>query len=260
MTKHAIIPDVQAKDGCDTNYLYTVGSYLVEKKPDVWVCLGDFADMPSLSMYDIGKKQFEGRRYRKDLDYAQDAMRKLMSPLLKFNEKARRNKEKQYHPRLVLTLGNHENRIIRVIESDPKLDGTMCISDLGFEAFGWEVYPYLEVVEIDGVCYSHYFTSGVLGRPVTSARALVQKKHTSCVMGHVQNMEIHTEYKGNGKRITGLFAGTCYTHNEDYLGQQGNNYFRGIHMLYDVKDGEFNCHSLTLDYLLEREAKKRGLL
>ena len=247
--KHLVIPDVQAKTGCSIDYLDAVGKYIVEKKPDVVVCLGDFADLPSLSMYDVGKKQFEGRRYKLDVEYAKGAMQVLLNPLWKYNYRAIKNKEKQYHPKLIMTLGNHENRINRVVESDPKFDGTISVSDLGYEQSGWEVFPYLEVATIDGICYSHYFSSGVLGRPVTSARALVQKKHVSCVMGHVQTMEIHTDYKGNGQRITGLFAGTCYEHNEDYLGAQGNNYFRGIHMLYDVIDGEFNCHSLTLEYL-----------
>ena len=43
--KHCVIPDVQAKDGCDISYLADVGKYIVEKKPDVIVCLGDFADI-----------------------------------------------------------------------------------------------------------------------------------------------------------------------------------------------------------------------
>ena len=213
------------------------------------MCLGDFADMPSLSSYDVGKKQFEGRRYHLDIAHAREAMKCLLGPLKEYNVKAKKNKEKLYKPKLVMTLGNHENRINRVIESDPKFDGTISVDDLGYGTYGWEVYPYLDVVDIDGICYSHYFTSGVMGRVVTSARALVQKKHVSCVMGHVQTMEIHVDYKGNGQRITGLFAGTCYEHNEEYLGAQGNNYFRGIHMLYDVNAGEFNCHSLTLEYL-----------
>ena len=49
MTKHFILPDCQVKPGVDTNYLEHIGKYLVEKKPDVIVCIGDFADMPSLS-------------------------------------------------------------------------------------------------------------------------------------------------------------------------------------------------------------------
>lgn len=254
--KHLVIPDVQIKPGVDNSYLEVVGKYIVEKKPDVIICIGDFADMPSLSSYDVGKKSFEGRRYRDDIEAAKAGMRRLLEPIREFNKSAQANKKKVYRPRMVLTLGNHEERINRVCEYDAKLDGTIAISDLEYERFGWEVHPFLDVVLIDGVAYSHYFTTGVLGRPALSARNLVLKKHMSCVQGHNQKMEIYNEYRADGKMLTGLFAGCCYLHDEDYLGPQGNNYFRGIHMLYDVQDGQFHCHSITLNYLLNR-AKRR---
>ena len=66
MTRHCIIPDIQAKYGEDFTFLTHIGKYLVEKKPDVVVQLGDFSDMESLSSYDQGKKSFEGKRYTKD--------------------------------------------------------------------------------------------------------------------------------------------------------------------------------------------------
>ena len=261
MVKHLVIPDVQIKPEHKTEWLRAIGSYIVEKKPDKIICLGDFGDMPSLSSYDFGKKSFEGRRYRADIEAVHAGMQHLMNPIYEYNEQALRNKKKRYNPSKVLLLGNHEHRIERVVENDPKLEGTISIGDLGYEKHGWEVYPYLEVVIIDGIAYSHVFTTGVMGRPVTSARALVTKKHMSCVQGHNQKMEIYNEYKADGSLITGLFAGCCYLHDEQYLGPQGNNYFRGIHMLYDVKDGNFHCHSITLDYLLERHKRRlsRGL-
>ena len=109
--KHAVIPDVQSKSGVDFKYLTKIGTYLVEKKPEKWICLGDFADMPSLSSYDVGKKAFEGRRYTKDIEASKDAMDALLTPLWEFNAKAKRNKEKQYNPDMTMLLGNHENRI-----------------------------------------------------------------------------------------------------------------------------------------------------
>lgn len=253
MTTIAVIPDVQAKHGQDFTFLSHVGQYLVEKKPDVIVQIGDFADMESLSSYDQGKKSFEGRRYVKDVQAAKSAMDMLLQPLRTYNEKAKRNKEKTYKPRLVLTLGNHEQRILRAINDDPKLEGLIKYDDLPYSA--WEVHDYLDVVEINGICFSHYFTTGVMGRPVTSAKALLMKKHQSCIMGHVQKMEIATEYKADGTMITGLFAGCCYEHDEEYLGKQGNHHFRGIHMLYDVNNGEFHTHSITLKYLKEKYEK-----
>src|SRR3990167_10888236 len=113
--KHLIIPDCQVKPGVDLSYLGWIGHYICDKQPDVIVHLGDFADMPSLSSYDVGKKSFEGRRYADDIEAAKDAMCAFLSPLWDFNAKAKKNKEKQYHPRMVLTLGNHENRIHRAV-------------------------------------------------------------------------------------------------------------------------------------------------
>lgn len=253
--KHFVIPDVQIKPEYQKSFLLAIGLYILEKKPDVIICLGDFADMPSLSSYDVGKKSFEGRRYINDIAAAKEAMHVLLDPIIDHNKRAKANKKRVYTPRLILTLGNHEDRINRVVEYDPKLEGTISIQDLGYEKFGWEVYPYKEVVLVDGIAYSHVFVTGVMGRPVTSARALVTKKHMSCVQGHNQKMEIYNEYRADGKMLTGLFAGCCYLHDEEYLGPQGNNYFRGVHMLYDVHDGEFHTHSITLDYLINRYKK-----
>jgi hypothetical protein len=247
---HCVIPDVQAKAGNSFKFLKQVGHYIAEKKPDVIVNIGDFADMPSLSSYDKGKKSFEGRSYTQDIGAAADAMRALLTPIREERLRLKVNKQKQWNPRMVLTLGNHEERINRAIEEDRKLDGLISIEDLPYRE--WEVYPYLEIVNIDGINYSHFFTSGVMNRPCTSARQLLTKKHQSCVQGHIQTMDIATDYRADGTTITGLFAGCCYEHDETYLTKQGNNYFRGIHMLYEVNDGQFYHHAISLKYLKEK--------
>lgn len=252
MTKHLVLPDVQAKPGVDFTYLNKLGRYIVAKQPDKIICLGDFADMPSLSSYDVGKKSFEGRRYVNDIAASKDAMAALMFPLYDYNEKAKRNKERQYKPELHLVLGNHENRINRAIDSDPKLDGVLAVSDLQYEEFGWKVYPFLDVVVIDGIAYSHYFTSGLLGRPVTSAAACLSKKHQSCIQGHQQGLQIHTGFRADGKKLTSIIAGSCYEHDEDYMSFQGNNHWRGFMVLHDVNDGEFDLMPVSLKYLNQK--------
>jgi len=221
MTVHAIIPDCQVKDGVDLSYLTWVGKYLVEKQPDVIVQIGDFADMPSLSSYDVGKKSFEGRRYKTDIEVTNKAMQMLLAPIKEYNERARRNKDRQYRPRMVLTLGNHEERISRAIEGDPKLDGTISLSDLKYEH-------------------------------LASAAALLAKKHMSAVMGHVQNRQIAYSNRADGSQITGLFSGCCYLHDEDYLGSQGNKYWRGIWMLHEVNNGSFDEMPVSLNYLRKK--------
>lgn len=249
MSKHLVIPDCQVKPGHSVEYLSWIGQYAAEKKPDVIVCIGDFADMPSLSSYDIGKKSFEGRTYTADVKAARKGMRALIKPIHDEQEKLKANHRPRWNPKLVLTLGNHEERIERAIEYDRKLDGLIGIKDLGYEAFGWEVHPFLEVVVIDGVAYSHYFTSGVMGRPVISAQMLITKKHMSCFAGHQQGRQIAYGRRADGKEMTAIIAGSCYEHNEGYMGPQGNEHWRGFYMLHEVNDGSFDEMAVSLDYL-----------
>jgi hypothetical protein len=247
--KHCVIPDVQVKPGQDFTFLTKIGRYIVEKQPDVIVQIGDFADMPSLSSYDVGKKAFEGRTYKADVEAVVEAMSALLAPLVGYNERQRKNGKKQYNPRMVLTLGNHENRIDRAVNLDRKLEGILEVGDLQYAEYGWEVHPFLDVVVIDGVAYSHYFVTGVLGRPCSSAASQLNKKHMSCVAGHQQGLQIATAGRADGKQITSVIAGSCYEHNEDYMGPQGNKHWRGILMLHDVNDGQFDLMPVSLDYL-----------
>jgi hypothetical protein len=255
MSSHVIIPDCQIRAGDDTGYLTAMGRYLVKKQPDVIVCIGDFADMPSLSSYDVGKKSFEGRRYILDIEAAKQAMKALLEPINTFNDRAKKNKEKQYKPRMVMCLGNHENRINRAVNDDPKLDGVLSIKDLQYEEFGWEVHDFLKVVIIDGIAYSHYFVTGVAGRPASSAAAQLNKKHQTCVAGHQQGLQIATGYKADGGLITSIIAGSFYEHDEDYLGPQGNKHWRGFLVLHDVHDGECDLMPVSMKFLKERYGK-----
>jgi hypothetical protein len=253
--KHFVIPDTQLRDGDDVSFLEKTGKYIVEKQPDVLVCLGDFADMSSLSSYDVGKKSFEGKRYVKDIAIAKKGMEALLAPIDAFNAQQKKNGKKQYKPRKVMLYGNHEYRIVRAVNDDPKLDGVLSLSDLGYAEFGWETYPFLETIVIDGVAYSHYFVTGVAGRPAGTASAQLAKKHMSCVAGHQQGLQIATAYRADGALITSIIAGSFYEHDEDYLGPQQNNHWRGCLMLHDVQDGQFDVMPVSLRYLNKRKYK-----
>jgi hypothetical protein len=250
MTKrHLIIPDVQHRPGDDTRFLQAIGNYIIDIRPDVVLQIGDFADMPSLSSYDVGKKSFEGRRYRADVESTREAMGELLKPLHDFNRKAKAGHRERYNPRMVLTLGNHEERIIRAVNGDPKLEGTIGIEDLRYREFGWEVYDFLQPVVVDGVAYCHYFVTGTAGRPCSTAQVQLTKKHMSCIAGHQQGLQIATGYRADGTRLTSVIAGSCYEHNEDYLGPQGNKHWRGVLVLHEVQDGEFDLMPVSLNYL-----------
>lgn len=250
--KILFIPDSQVRPGDDLGFLRRIGHYIVDKKPDVIVHAGDFADMCSLSSYDKGKKSFEGRRYKADIKAAHAGMEALLGPIREYNEMRLRNKKALYRPRMVLTMGNHEERILRAIENEPMLDGTIGLEDLRYAEYGWEVHDFLQVVVIEGIAFSHYFTTGAMGRPASSAQAMLNKKHMSCIAGHQQGLSSASAYRADGRRMTTIIAGSCYEHKEAYLGFQGNQHWHGVVMLHNVCDGEFDPMYVPLHYILDK--------
>lgn len=243
--KIAVITDAQVKAGVPISHLAACGRYLAEIRPDVILCIGDFADMPSLSTYEApGSLASEGARYAADIAAVKAGMAAFLAPI---------RAVKGWKPKLILCLGNHEDRITRAINSDPRrLKGVISLADLGYEEAGWTVYPFLQPVIIGGVCFNHYFPSGVLGRPITTARALLHKMHMSCFAGHLQGRDIAYSRRADGKALTAIISGSFYQHDEDYLSPLANRHWRGMVVLNQVKDGEFDEMCISVDYLLRK--------
>lgn len=243
--RHLIIPDVQAKPGVPLDHLTWAGNYIAEKKPEVIVCLGDFADMPSLSSYDRGTASAENRRYKADVEACHQAMEMLMEPIVK---------AKDYKPRLVLTLGNHEDRITRYGDANPALHEFVSIKDLGYEAWGWEVHPYREVVKIDGIAYSHYFYNQNTGKPLAGQNLDTRLKTIgmSFTMGHQQGLKTAIRELADGTRQRGLVAGSFYQHNEEYRGPQASFEWRGLIMKHEVNDGDYDLMEVSMNFLKRR--------
>ena len=246
--KHLLIPDVQAKEGVPMEHLGWLGQFIVDEQPDVIVCIGDFADMPSLSSYDKGKKSFEGRRYKKDIAAAKLAMDTLLAPLREYNSHMKAVKQKQYKPRMVLTLGNHEERIVRAVECQAELEGMLGYHDLPYE--DWEVIDYLKPIVIDQVMYVHYLANPMTGKPYSGSvlNQLAKVQHSFCV-GHKQTLEYQTYFSPLGRQTTGIIAGAFYQHNEEYKGHQGNAHWRGVVVLHDVHEGSFDPMFVSIDHL-----------
>ena len=256
MTTHIVIPDCQIRPGDNLNYLYRIGMYIAEVKPDVIVNLGDFADMPSLSSYDIGKKSFEGRCYTDDVNIVVKAMAVLMFPILREQSRLINNKKKRWNPLFVLTLGNHEDRINRAIDNDRKLEGLISVDDLEYDKY-WKVINFLEPIVIDGICYCHYMTPGKKNIAISTARTLITKRHMSCIVGHQQGRDVAYDKRADGKRITSIIAGSCYEHDEYYMSPQDNKHWRGIIRLSEVSDGEFDEMFISLNYLKKKYENKQ---
>lgn len=249
-----VIPDCQIKPGVPTEHLDWAGKAICDYRPDVVVNIGDFADMPSLSTHDkVGSKYFEGKRYKDDIKVAKEGMVKLLKPLRELQKSQKDSKHKIYKPRMVLTLGNHENRINRAVDNNPMLDGVIGVSDLGYEK-DWEVHPFLHPVFINGVGFCHYFPVGIMGRPASSANVLVNKLHQSCIAGHQQGKQVAYGKRADGTPICGIIAGSYYLHNEDYMDTMTNAHWRGLVILNEVENGSFDEMFLSMNYLKKKYA------
>lgn len=254
--KILIIPDCQVKEGVPLEHLTWAGKAICDYRPDVVVNIGDFADMPSLSTHDVkGSKYFEGLRYKKDVEVVKKAMQQLLAPLRELQKTQKESKHKVYRPRMVLTLGNHENRIVRAVNNSPQLEGLIQVEDLSYDK-DWEVHEFLKPVFIAGVGFSHYWPVGAMGRPAASPAAIISKLHMSCVAGHQQGKQLAYGKRADGKPICAIIAGSYYMHDEDYMDSLSNRHWRGLVVLNDVKDGHFDEMMLSIEYLERKYGNK----
>ena len=247
---HLVIPDVQLKSGVSVRHLHALANLIKKRKPTVIVIIGDWFDMPSLSSYDKGKKKAEGTRYCKDIQAGNKGLHIINSAI-----NSAKKRDKKYKPRLVFCIGNHEERIMRHIEANPELDGQIGYHD--FDLDGWELYDYLELVEIDGIHYTNYLANPYTGKPI--AGTIMNKlKHAgfSFTVGHIQLLDYGEKYLNNGKVIKGLVAGAFYLHEEDYKGPQGKNHWRGVVWKNNVKNGNYDLEVLRMDTLLKTWGNK----
>lgn len=252
---HVVIPDTQAKYGVPTAHLGWVGRYIAEKfggRENVKVIhLGDHWDMPSLSSYDRkGGRLMEGRRFTTDIEYGNRAWEILQRPIL---DRVYRGDD--WQPELHYFHGNHEARITRAVEQDAQLEGLISLDQLAVNAEGiWQAHDFLRPVKLDGVTYAHYFANPNTGRPYSGQNVETRLKTVgySFSMGHQQGLKVGIRDLTNGERQRGLVAGSCYLHDEDYAGPQGNHVWRGILVCYNTRRGDYDLKEVSLDSLCRR--------
>lgn len=252
-----IIGDAHAKPGVSNRRFDWLGRYIADERPDVVVSIGDWFDMPSLCSYDEGKACFEGRRYKADIAAGVDALARVDRCIRKVNHK--RAIARRYKPRLMMVMGNHdEARVKRAVQDDAKLEGLISTDDFQLARFGWESTPFLETLTVGGIAFAHYFTSGIMGRPVggeSPALSLIRKKFSSTCQGHSHLFEMAHRHDPRWNRVWGIICG-CYLdpdQHEEYAGQANNMWSRGLLTLRNVHDGDFESFEWTgMDALQRR--------
>lgn len=288
LRKHGVLPDTQAKPGVPLQHMAWAGDYFAEKKPDVIIHVGDHWDMASLSSYDKGTMAAEGRHYWDDIQAGNQAMDLFMAPIRREQKRMLRaltgkkwkswtvrsrhyidrclevgrvlpNVPTELVPylwavRLVFCIGNHEQRIMRHVNSNPELHGTLGYHDFNLEEHGWEVHDFLKPVVIDGVSYQHYVPHPNTGKPWGGAAerrlTAIGFSHTA---GHEQGKKSAERYLQDGKTVhRNLIVGSYYLHDEEYKGKMGNHHWRGIILKHEVAGGSYDLMEVSMSYLSRR--------
>ena len=245
---HFIIPDTQIEPGDPTDMMRWAGQYLVDHfgaHPHVRVIhLGDHAAMRSLSHHN-SNQEAEGLLYMDDVNAANDAWHEFNNPIAL-------EEAKGWSIKKIMCLGNHEEQITRYVGENPRLRGTMSTDDLAYAETGWDVVPFLEVIKVDGIYYTHYFVNNANGRAVSGmTETRIKSIGVPFVQGHQQGLKTGMVETVAGRR-RGIVAGSCYLKSEGYRGPQAAGEWRGVLALHQVRDGDYDLMEVSLSYLCQK--------
>ncbi len=217
---------------------------IIDEQPDIVVHGGDGADMPSLASYDKGKRSFVGRSYAKDVNSFLDGQERMWYPV---------KKRKKKMPKRVYLIGNHEQRIDRVLDLSPELIGTVGYENLCLKDYYDEVVPYEGntpgIIDIEGIAFSHFFVSGVMGRSISGehqAHSMLSKNFKSCVQGHTHTWSNDMRTTVDGKQIQAVVAGCYQDYDAEWAGTVNRLWWRGCVILDNVEDGVFDLRQISL--------------
>lgn len=248
-----ILPDQHAEPGFDNERADWGAKFIIDRRPDIVINIGDAADMNSLSSYDKGKRSYQGKNYAKDIEIHQDFQDRLWSPVKKTKKKM---------PDRYFFIGNHEQRIDRALDLSPELDGTISYKDLMLDENYNEVIPYEGdtpgVKIIEGIAVAHYFTSGVMGNAIGGehqAYSLLSKNYQSCIQGHTHTLDFSARTNAKGEKIYGLVCGVYQTHESPWAGKRNDMWWRGLVYLHNVENGQFDPEFISLDSLKQEYGK-----
>lgn len=253
MTTAIVFTCSHARPDTDNNRFLWLGELIYDIKPDMVIDLGDGADMQSLNSFDDKyPKQVVRQSYEADIKSYLDAQEKLRHRFVK-------NKKKL--PTWVGFEGNHEHRIKRAVEYEPRLAGKdygISFGHLQTSDFFDEYHEYKHsapsIADYDGVSYAHYFSSGSYGKPFSGlhhAYSLIQSRHHSSTCGHSHKRSVYFNDASHPRPVIGLVAGCYKEHPDDWAGQSNNEWWSGVIIKRNISNGVYDPEFVSLQRLKE---------
>ena len=218
-----------------------LGKLIHDVRPDFVFDLGDGADMKSLNSYDTRYPQaIVSQSYEKDIDTYNESQDMIRQPY-------RISKRKR--PAWIGMEGNHENRIKKAIQLDPRLEGSkygVSFSHLQTDYWFSDYHEYVNsapaIADYDGVSYAHYFSSGNFGTATSGthhAYTLLQNRNCSSVCGHSHKRSVYFKDSAHPTGIIGVVAGCYKGADEGWAGQANRDWWKGAVVFRNIDNGLF---------------------
>jgi hypothetical protein len=228
-----------------------LGGLIYDIKPDYCVDLGDGADMKSLNMYDKAKpKSVVAQNYAGDIESYNESQ-----SLLRY----RFSKQRRKRPKWYGFEGNHETRIKTAISYDPRLEGEKYgLSFKHLDTGKWfdEYHEYTNgapaIHNYDGVDYAHFVGAGNFGRAISGvhhAFGLLQKRYSSCSVGHSHKRDMYFKDDVGREGAIGAVVGCYKGAPESWAGQANKEWWKGVLIKRNIQDGLYEPQWVSINTL-----------
>ena len=174
----------------------TVLTHIVEdilsRLPDYVVCCGDIGTFDS---HNRKSELFKISEVEAEKDSVKDVMCEyFFKPIQDYNDRRKAMKMKMYKPTMVFCLGNHDKYEHKWMKQFLEAVGERMRMD-------FIVADHKEIVEIDGVFFSHTFDKGISGIAHSTCEGLLKDLHRTCIQGHRHVREVAEDRTLNGEKI-----------------------------------------------------------
>jgi len=209
-------------DGC----IDIVYDFCKDFQPDYFILGGDQLHMDCISHYNEGKpKLLEGKRLNKEYDGFQKDIINRFNNILKTSCKR------------YFMIGNHEYRLERLLEAEPKLEGLVEL-ERNLDLSKYKIIPFNEVLEIGKICIIH----GIYYNKYHASKN-VHEYNENIFSGHVHTNQIDTmNTPTTHEPRQGVSVGCLCNVNPEYKHNKPNNWVHQFMFFYLFEDGTFNYY------------------
>lgn len=219
---------LDATKTCDYSYAL-MKKYAKTKKWDEIICLGDWLDFTFIGHF-ADVMAAEGRRINEDLQLLRSELRFFKSILKKGGK-------------LIYLEGNHEERLQRLIRSQPVLEGLVSIKsvceELGVEYVLTEEQPYKYnqyLYIAHGLCWNKNYTD-----------KLAREVGNNIIVGHCHRNQTTTTSYPDGRTVTAWGLGSLTEQIEEYVkGKALVGHSNGFAVVYVDEDDYFGVNPILI--------------